>query len=276
MKFTGANVLMGLPSGRYDGHAHVFGIDGTMVSGRRYTPDRPALLADYIALLKGHGLDGGLLVQPSFLGTDNTYLVDCLRRTDEHGDLVFRGVAMTDPATSDTALADMAEAGVLGMRLNLIGREVPDFTTPEWRGHLHDLAALGWHLEVQIEGARLSPVLPVLAEHAYRLVIDHFGLPAQGCFETCAGFRALLEAPGDQVFVKLSAPYRAFPDAAGDVLSERARSAATRLVERFAPERLVWGSDWPWTRHEAGRSFEEALTWRATWESLISTPPASR
>ena len=268
MHLSGANILIGQPQGRYDGHAHVFDTDGPLTPARRYTPARPARFADYCALLARHGLNGALLVQPSFLGTDNTYLLDCLRRTEVHDGLLFRGVAVTGPATPEKTLVHLAEAGVVGMRLNLIGQRLPNFSTPDWRAHLRDLARLGWHLEVQIEGARLPPLLPVLGEQTHALVIDHFALPTDGRHERCPGFQALINTRGEHLFVKLSAPYRAFPQLKGPMLTEAAVMAAVDLIERFGPARMVWGSDWPWTRHEEGRTFNEALGWQTIWERL--------
>ena len=51
-----------------------------MVAGRRYTPDYDASLDDYAALLVENHLGGGLLVQPSFLGSDNSFLLESLSR----------------------------------------------------------------------------------------------------------------------------------------------------------------------------------------------------
>lgn len=261
---------MGVLTGRFDGHAHVFCTDGPMVAGRRYTPEHAAPLADYCDILSRHGLNGALLVQPSFLGTDNSYLAACLNAVGDHAGLVFKGVAMTDPATPRAELERLNAAGVVGMRLNLIHGDVPDFDSPAWRAHLAELTRLGWHIEVQIEGARLPTVLAALKDRVGRLVIDHFGLPEGGQIDTCPGHRALMATPGEHIYMKISAPYRAFPGIQGDALAAQARTATRQLLERFSPQRLVWGSDWPWTRHETGRSFDEALAWRDAWERVIT------
>lgn len=273
MRITGGNDLMGQSAGLFDGHAHVFCTDGPMVPGRRYTPEHAAPLADYCAILKRHGVDGALLVQPSFLGTDNSYLAACLAAVGDHAGLMFKGVAMTDPETSLEEIDRLDAAGVVGMRLNLIHGELPDLDSVAWRAHLAELARRGWHIEVQIEGPRLPGVLAALKDQASRLVIDHFGLPQAGRIDTCPGYQAVLATPGDHIYMKVSAPYRAFPGYQGAELAAQARSATRRLLDRFAPDRLVWGSDWPWTRHETGRSFEEALAWRAEWEAVVTDNP---
>ncbi len=61
-----------------DAHAHVFSKDLSLTSGRRYSPDYDATVQAYLAHLHEHGLSHGVLVQPSFLGTDNRFLFDAL------------------------------------------------------------------------------------------------------------------------------------------------------------------------------------------------------
>src|SRR5258708_22274183 len=62
-----------------DTHAHVFERGLPMPDARRYAPDEDALLGTYLHHLDTHGMAHGVLVQPSFLGTDNSYLLQALR-----------------------------------------------------------------------------------------------------------------------------------------------------------------------------------------------------
>ena len=71
--------------------------------------------------LDAHGLSHGVLVQPSFLGTDNRYLLEALRGCPQR----LRGVVMLEPTVSDAELQAMDALGVCGMRLNLVGLPVP-------------------------------------------------------------------------------------------------------------------------------------------------------
>src|ERR1700739_4900550 len=77
-----------------DSHAHVFVRGLSLASGRRYAPTYEATLDDYRAMLASIGLSHGVLVQPSFLGTDNGFLLSCL---DAHPEQL-RGVVVVDPA----------------------------------------------------------------------------------------------------------------------------------------------------------------------------------
>jgi hypothetical protein len=58
-----------------DTHAHVFERGLPLANARRYAPGYDAPLSAYLAQLDAHGLSNGVLIQPSFLGTDNSYLL---------------------------------------------------------------------------------------------------------------------------------------------------------------------------------------------------------
>ncbi|MCB1886311.1 MAG: amidohydrolase family protein [Rhodocyclaceae bacterium] len=265
MEYGGAANLMGVPAGRYDGHVHVFDLAQPMVDGRRYTPSRAALLGSLDVLLRAHGMDGALLVQPSFLGEDNAYLLQALAAARETSDLRYRGVAMTSPSTPAGTLQQLTDGGVVGMRLNLVGAPLPDIDSRPWRAHLQALSRMGWHVEVHLEGERLAAFLPALVAQVETVVVDHFGLPAPGWSDPDVALAPLLDTPPDRLMVKLSAPYRFAPDTPSAALAPAVAPLAARLARHLGPRRLLWGSDWPWTRFEAGRSYRETLSWESLW-----------
>ena len=248
----------------FDCHAHIY--EAVVPRGRpRYLPSRLAPLGDWRAELGANGLSGGVLVQPSFFGTDNSQMLGALARLPVGR---FAGVAVVDLSTSTAELAALGRAGVRGLRWNLIeGAPLPDPEDPEVRAFLERLAAVGLHLELQLEGPRLAHYLPRLAARATCLVVDHFGLPATADPACDPGLRAIAAAaPSGRLWVKLSAPYRS---AAGP-------AHARALQAALGPERLVWGSDWPWTRHEAGRDYAALLADQvATGGSIAALNAAS-
>ena len=265
---SGARRLMGLTEGRYDGHVHLFSTDLPMAEGRRYTPTHDAPLDRLAELLRANGLDGALVVQPSFLGTDNSHLLDRLEASRGIAGLTLRGVAVVDPTISPDEMAALSEGGIVGIRLNLAGTDaLPDLASATWQTHFAAAAALGWHVELHIEGPRLPPILPALLDSGTPLVIDHFGRPDPAEAVNCAGFRALLAAPPDRVTVKVSAAYRVFADLPSNEAARRCAPLYRALYERFGVEGLVWGSDWPWTQHEGRHSYAETLAWCDGWRS---------
>lgn len=242
-----------------DTHAHIFLKSLPMAAGRRYAPDYDASLETYLATLATHGVDRGVLVQPSFLGTDNSYLVSALERHSEK----LRGIAVVPITARREELEALNRSGIVGIRLNLIGQPVPDFATSEWTTHLSRLASLGWLVEVQVEAARLPAVAPAISNAGLKLVVDHFGRPdaLQGLADP--GFRFLQKlGRAGNTWVKLSGAYRLAPGPAGDVL---ALEAAAALHDHFGGSRLMWGSDWPHTQFEKVASYSAARAALDRW-----------
>jgi predicted TIM-barrel fold metal-dependent hydrolase len=236
-----------------DSHAHVFERGLPLAQHRRYAPAYDAPLDAYLAQLDAHGISRGVLVQPSFLGTDCTYLLAALRRAPAR----LRGVAVIDAACNAEDLAAMSRAGVVGIRLNLIG--LPDApleqrVTPETLALIHEL---GWHVEIHAEAARLEPIVAPLLERGLNVVIDHFGRPDPALGLRDEGFLRLVEmGKTQQVWVKVSAAYRNWHLELGEHV---AHEAVQRLKETFTAARMMWGSDWPHTQFETSQSFGPML-----------------
>src|SRR3712207_3862358 len=100
-----------------DTHAHVFRRGLKLADFRRYAPDYDAEIEDYLRQLDAHAVTHGVLVQPSFLGTDNSYLVEALQQYPER----FRGIAVVPPDFAMAELEALDKVGAVGIRLNLIG-----------------------------------------------------------------------------------------------------------------------------------------------------------
>lgn len=226
------------PRGACDCHAHVFGPQGRFpyAASRGYTPpDAPT--ADYVRMLRTIGCERAVLVQPSVYGTDNRCLVQAL----DSGAFEFRGVAVIDDATGDDELEAMHRAGVRGVRLNLAtrGSTVDLGAAPRIAARI---AALGWHLQFYLDVRRLPDVDRELTRLPVDIVIDHFGHVAAADGVEAPGFQALLRlARHERCWFKLIGPYR--------ISSRPPRFADTvplaRALVAAAPDRCVWGTDWP-------------------------------
>ncbi|MGJ7531212.1 amidohydrolase family protein [Variovorax sp. GB1P17] len=245
-----------------DSHAHVFARGLPLAAQRRHVPDHDATLTEYLALLDAHGVSHAVLVQPSFLGTDNGFLLDALRACPQR----LRGVAVLDPRVDDAALHAMGRAGICGVRLNLVGLPLPDFTRAEWPQFFARVRALDWHVEVHRESRDLAQVAQPLLDAGCKLVVDHFGRPESAPAIADEGFAWLLGAAAcGRVWVKLSAAYRNWPAVTAPAAATAARDAAQALLKAFGPERLVWGSDWPHTQHREIANYAAAHALLADW-----------
>ena len=227
------------PLGSVDTHAHVFHRGLPFVPNRRYTPDYDAYSDQYLSMLDANQMAYGVIIPISILGTNNDYTVQSIANSAGR----LKGVAVVDPGIEFDKLEALDRAGLVGIRLNLIGKPVPDVTTGTWRELVAKCRKLNWQVEVYDDAARLPSIVKPLVDSGANVVVDHFGKPDKKLGIDDPGFRFLLDVAGTrQVWVKLSAPYRS-----SDAI---AAAAAPLLLKVFGPERLMWGSDWPHTGFE--------------------------
>jgi predicted TIM-barrel fold metal-dependent hydrolase len=256
---------------KIDTHAHVF-VDGcALAAGRRYDPEGEAPISEYLRHLDENGMDHGVLVQPSFLGTDNSYLVSALGQAPTR----LRGIAVVDPQISDGDMDVLAAAGVVGIRLNLVGAPPSlDLKSPPWNRLLHRIAERDWLLQIQSDGPELPDILASVNTCDARLIIDNFGRVTDANPRSSGGLGTLLDvAESGRLWLKLSGPYR-FP--------ADARALAKILLESPGPDRLIWGSDWPWTQNADGMTYARTLAWLDEWipdasarKKILADTPAS-
>ncbi|MDY7559683.1 amidohydrolase family protein [Pseudomonas sp. 10B1] len=259
-----------LPILGVDAHAHVFSRALSMAWARRYSPGYDATLDQYLTYLRVSGLSHGVLVQPSFLGTDNSYLLSALQQAP----IQLRGVAVVDTGISREMMMSMAEQGIVGIRLNLMGQALPDFTDPKWKSLLSQVSALGWHVELHRDVEDLPMLLSALMAYDCKIVIDHFGRPDALLGVEQPAFAQLLELGlSGRVWLKVSGIYRLGGDLRQNLTF--AQEAMPLLIRAFGTKRLVWGSDWPHTQFEGQMDYGSAveqrrqLGWSAQVEQAI-------
>ncbi|MDE0174492.1 MAG: amidohydrolase family protein [Defluviicoccus sp.] len=227
------------PAGACDSHCHVFGPGDAFPyhPKRSYTPPD----APYEALTKLHatlGLDRAVIVQATCHGDDNRAMLDAIARAGGR----YRGVAMIDGSIADAELERLHEGGVRGVRMSF-ARHLsgpPDFSNV---AHVAGrIAPLGWHLVLYLEAEDVVENADALGRLGVPVVIDHMARVrvADGLDQT--PFRLLLDFLRDADFwVKISCAERL--SAAGAPFADVVPFAAA-LIEA-APDRVLWGTDWP-------------------------------
>jgi predicted TIM-barrel fold metal-dependent hydrolase len=229
-----------VPPGAVDTHAHVIGAppEHPFVRNRSYTPP-PASPERYLAMLDATGMTYGVLVQVSVHGTDNRLMLGTLAAHRER----LRGIAVIPLGLSDGELARLAEAGVVGLRLNILYGGGIGFDRLD--GYAALAREMGWHLQFLIDAADLTALAPRIGRLPVPFVVDHWGhFPVSRGLDD-PGFRTLLALLRDGGWVKLSGAYRnslADPPYADTI-------PFARMLHQAAPDRCVWGSDWPHVAH---------------------------
>ncbi|WP_454725570.1 MULTISPECIES: amidohydrolase family protein [Cupriavidus] len=262
-----------IPFGACDTHAHVVAADlgaYPLVSCRTYTPPAAPEQA-YLAMLLATGMTRGVLVQISVYGTDNRYLLEVLKRHPDR----LRGVGVVAPDVTDRELENMHAAGVRGLRINVLFGGGIGFDAMETLAHR--IAGLGWHMQFLLDARQLPELLPRMRKLPVPGVIDHMGHMPVASGIGSPGFQALLRLVRDHGWwAKLSGAYRISDqfDRFDDVVPW-----ARQLIQA-APDRMLWGSDWPHVHIprmvNAGRLRNQLALWAPDAETrqriLVANP----
>jgi 2-pyrone-4,6-dicarboxylate lactonase len=261
--------MTSLPSGACDCHVHVVGANNQypMVQDRQYTPG-PASTVALRAHMSDLGLTRSVIIQPSFYGADNTCMVDALTQLNTKQANSARGVAVVGETVAFAQLQQLAAHGVRGLRLNL---ESAGHSSPQSIGRaLHlwaDLIApLGWHIQLFASLAAIAGAAPTIEHLHIPVVLDHFALiDPTGDPHDAATLAVLALVASGKAYVKLSAPYRlASPNAS-------AISALAQRLIQTNPTRILWGSDWPHTNREPGKSALQVSQYREISLAFLRT-----
>ena len=230
-----------------DAHHHIYDKRFPAHPSATLLPE-DASVADYRLLQRRLGLERNVIVQPSTYGIDNRLLVKSLGEFGPNS----RGVAVVADTVTDAELRALHEAGVRGIRFNIsfLVAVTPEMMLPLSRR----IAPLGWHMQVNGTAAKLLPMASLLESLACPVVFDHLGQPPQPegiRHPIFAFYRRLIDA--DKAWFKVSGAY---------ITSKMADLSDTghvaREFMRIAPERLVWGSDWPHPTKKAGDKPDDA------------------
>lgn len=235
-----------------DCHAHVFLKDMPMVKSV-HPLDYDFTAEDYLAVLDQHGVHFAVLAAASNHLDYNDYALACLERHPR-----LRATVIVKPEVELGVLRDMKRCGVVGIRLMLIRREVPDLASFEYQRLFRRLADLDMHVHLHLEGSRSAPVVNLIAATGVKLVLDHFGTPDPDKRTQCEGFQNILRSvQKGRTWVKLSGGFRRDPDAA--------KAYAAELIRSAGPERLVWGSDCPFCGYEGKVSYQDTIDDFLAW-----------
>ncbi|UXM96621.1 amidohydrolase family protein (plasmid) [Bartonella sp. HY329] len=236
--------------GGIDTHVHVFRNDLAMSANRRYEPVYNALADDLEEVQKPFQIARTFLVQPSFLGFDNRYIIEVIAQNPAK----YAGIAVVPFDVDDSQLQNLKLKGIVGVRLNLIGvKNLPDCY--QLQSFAEKLAKYNFVLEIQAQDQQWQALAVSLANMECKVLIDHFGRINMARY--AASLDALMDCAqkNNNLWFKFSAPYRS------NFVSTFL--IAQQIFKAQFQQRIVWGSDWPWTQFESQFCYEDTLTWLA-------------
>lgn len=233
-----------LPPGAADCHSHVFGPYDrfSLINPPNYAPPE-APVERHAAMMDTVGLAHGVLVQPAAYGFDLGLIQQAIEVSGGRLCGIGLGTAEMMPARLD----ELDKAGFRGLRF-------VDMLDPQGRPYIGAVSAsvaidmaprladIGWHPELWARIDHHLAVIPNLIPYGMPIVLDHMAGVDVSRGVSDPDFQKLLRHVGDgHVWVKTSlcrqsAAYPRYDDL---------RPFHDALL-RANPERLLWGSDWPY------------------------------
>jgi predicted TIM-barrel fold metal-dependent hydrolase len=223
------------PANAADCHIHIY--------DPRYAPrvDRPtnATVDDYRLYQRRIGVSRVVIVTPRNYGTDNTVTVDAIAAL---GMANARGVAVVTPEITERQLAKLHDGGVRGIRFTVGNPETAVTSIDMIEPLARRIAEFGWHVQLNMEPEQVVESAAMLRRLPTPIVFDHLGkLGLAGlAHPSYALMRELIDRR--RAWVKISGAY--LNTEIGPPFYPEATAVARAFVEA-APERAVWGSDWP-------------------------------
>jgi 2-pyrone-4,6-dicarboxylate lactonase len=245
--------------GRCDCHSHVFGPFADFPLSSRRTFDPPeSPIEELEKVWQTVGIDRAVLVQGSAHGNDHAALLAALARSPK----TRRGVALLQNDVTDATLTALQKGGIRAVRFNWIHHLIPSHGCSEQQRLadaaelLQRVSSLGWHAEIHIDVADLELVTRLSAPRGMPIVIDHMGRLDLSSQDSSSRLRELLRVlERDSFWVKLSGADRM----AANCTDLEAAVQPMRQILKAAPDRCVWGLDWPHVNVARKRS-DVALT----------------
>jgi len=225
------------PPGACDTHIHLFG----PAAKYPFAPDSPYIAHDalpetFMALQDTLGMSTAVIVSPGGYGRNYSLLADVLTKYPKR----FRGIALLRDDTPSSEISRLTRLGVRGMRMmsHKRGQHVPNYS-PDIAARVHEH---GWHIQFYTHGTDIVEYADKLMALPNPIVLDHFAsIPAKGGIDQPAVKAVLRMLDSGRVWLKLSGPMRCTDEPP----PYPSLTPLAHVFVKHAPERMVWGSDWP-------------------------------
>jgi D-galactarolactone isomerase len=224
------------PANACDCHMHIYDARFPIAPSATLKPP-DALPSDYKLLQKRIGTTRNVIVTPSTYGTDNSATLDGMAKLGPSA----RGVAVVDASVTDAELKRLHGLGMRGTRFNLVqaGATTVEMLEPLSK-RVHDL---GWHIQINAKPELIVEIEALLLRLPSPLVFDHLAHVPRDVGVEHPAFKTMRKLIDQgRTWVKLSGAYQ---DTKVGAPTYADATPIAQAYAKAAPERMVWGSDWP-------------------------------
>jgi D-galactarolactone isomerase len=229
--------MLKAPPGACDCHHHIYDHKfPTVRQGAGFQSN--GRVEDYRLLQKRLGTTRDVIVTPLPYAGDNRVTIDAIKRLAPNA----RGIALLRPDVTDVELRRLTDGGIRGLRFSMGGTFGTSNAVADIEPLTKRIANFGWHTQIFMRGDQIAQMEDVLNRIPTPIVFDHLGvLGPEGTKHPAFAFmRRLIDA--GRAWVKLSGAYIT---PTGFTTDYAPATAVAKAFVAAAPERLVWGSDWP-------------------------------
>jgi len=228
------------PAGACDCHMHIY-------DAARFPPPRPdarmqpdATVPDYRLFQQRIGTNRTVVVNAAAYATDNEVTLDAVAKLSaEIGNAC--GIAVVVPSVTNAELKRLADGGMRGIRFTQFDPKTATTTLDMIEPLAKRVQDFGMHVQIHLRADQIVSAADMLLRLPGIVVLDHLGrLTREESIEHPAFnvIRRMLD--GGRTWMKLSGAYM--------IAEQPDYTDATKIARAYieaAPERMVWGSDWP-------------------------------
>jgi predicted TIM-barrel fold metal-dependent hydrolase len=226
-----------LPKNATDCHCHLFDdlSKYPMMDQPAYLPP-PVTIHDYLKVIDTIGIERAVIVHANVYGLDNSLALDVIASAPNR----FRAIGLMDESITDAELERLHHGGVRGFRCNLVNQIGLSLDGAKRLGER--VKQYNWHTQFLLDVEKVPNLTELFASFPIDVVIDHMGRPIIEQGTQAPGFQGLINfLKTGKAWSKLSAPYRT----SKDPIHYRDIIPFAQALVKSAPDRLVWGFDWP-------------------------------
>lgn len=193
----------------------------------------------YRVLAQQLDLPRAVFVQAKPFAVNNACLLDAIQKFGADN---ARGIAVVNSTVSDRELEQLHDGGVRGLRFSVWNPQNAVVSFEDCQPLSERVKHLGWNMQLHMSASQIAQHADVIRRLDCKVVIDHMGRldPALGVKDPAYTFLCEMVDKGN-TWIKLSGPY--LNTRTGAPWTDATETAIA--IAELAPERVVWGSDFP-------------------------------